>query len=262
MPTLQPHEARQMAESFGTDAARYDRARPAYPEDLITRIVTESPGRAVLAVGCGTGIEARQLQAAGCTVLGVEPDERMAAFARSSGVPVEVATFETWAADGRLFDAAVAGQSWHWIDPLAGAAKAASVLRPGGLFAAFWHVFNPPAAVGDAFAEAYHRVVPDAPFDLRAARQASPYGALLTKAGKAFGGTGAFTEPELWQYEWARTYTRDEWLDQLPTQGTLTRLPAEKLTEILTAVGAAIDKMGGTIETNFTTITLATKRTA
>src|SRR6266498_1197891 len=224
MPTLQPHEARQMAESFGTDAARYDRARPAYPEDLITRIVTESPGRAVLAVGCGTGIEARQLQAAGCTVLGVEPDERMAAFARSSGVPVEVATFETWAADGRLFD--------------------------------------PPAAVGDAFAEAYHRVVPDAPVDLRAARQGSPYGALLTKAGKAFGGTGAFTEPERWQYEWARTYTRDEWLDQLTTQGTLTRLPPEKLTEILTAVGAAIDKMGGTIETNFTTITLATKRTA
>src|SRR5215471_10092520 len=86
MPTLQPHEARQMAESFGTDAARYDRARPAYPEALITRIVTESPGSAVLDVGCGTGIEARQLQAAGCTVLGVEPDERMAAFARDSGV--------------------------------------------------------------------------------------------------------------------------------------------------------------------------------
>src|SRR5262249_48693982 len=210
MPTLQPHEARRMAESFGTDAARYDRARPAYPEALIARIVTESPGRAVLDVGCGTGIEARQLQAAGCTVLGVEPDERMASFARSTGVQVEVATFETWAANGRLFDAAVSGQSWHWIDPLAGAAKAAEGLRPGGLFGAVGQVFNPPARVREAFAEAYHRVVPDAPFDLRAARSGSPYGALLTKAGKAFTETGAFTEPTRWQYEWTRAYTRDE----------------------------------------------------
>jgi hypothetical protein len=36
-------------------------------------------------------IEARQFQAAGCKVLGVEPDARMADFARRSGVEVEVA---------------------------------------------------------------------------------------------------------------------------------------------------------------------------
>ena len=33
-----PHEHRQMAESFGTDAQGYDRTRPPYPEALVARI--------------------------------------------------------------------------------------------------------------------------------------------------------------------------------------------------------------------------------
>ncbi|NRQ40468.1 SAM-dependent methyltransferase, partial [Nonomuraea sp. NN258] len=30
----QPHRHREVAESFGTDADRYDRARPGYPQSL------------------------------------------------------------------------------------------------------------------------------------------------------------------------------------------------------------------------------------
>src|SRR3954470_5663601 len=119
MPTLppeparppKPHEHRDIAESFGTDAERYDRTRPHYPDALVERIVAACPGRDVLDVGCGTGIEARQFQATGCRVLGVEPDARMADFARGTGVEVEVATFEMWDAGGRTFDAVVSGQA-------------------------------------------------------------------------------------------------------------------------------------------------------
>src|SRR2546421_3734106 len=114
----EPHKARSMAESFGTDPQRYDRARPGYPDALVARIVDASPGPDVLDVGCGTGIEARQFRAAGCTVLGVEPDARMADFARGSGFAVEVARFEDWDPAGRIFDAVVAGTAWHWIDPV------------------------------------------------------------------------------------------------------------------------------------------------
>ncbi|MEU4316448.1 class I SAM-dependent methyltransferase [Nocardia sp. NPDC024068] len=124
-----------MATGFGADAQRYDRARPGYPDALVARIRSGAPGVSVLDVGCGTGIAARQFQAAGCTVLGVEPDPRMADFARARGVRVEVATFEAWEPDGRMFDAVIAAQSWHWVDPAAGAAKAAGVLRPGGRLA-------------------------------------------------------------------------------------------------------------------------------
>jgi len=139
-----------VAESFGTDAERYDRARPRYPDAMVDRIVAGSPGPDALDVGCGTGIAARQFQAAGCEVLGVDPDARMADLARRLGVEVEVATFEAWDPAGREFDAVVAGQAWHWIDPVAGAAKAALVLRPGGRLALFWHVFQLPPDVAQA----------------------------------------------------------------------------------------------------------------
>jgi ubiquinone/menaquinone biosynthesis C-methylase UbiE len=58
-----PHEARQVAESFGEDAERYDRTRPRYPDALIERIAATGPD--VLDVGSGTGIAARQLRAVG-----------------------------------------------------------------------------------------------------------------------------------------------------------------------------------------------------
>src|SRR5580693_6138178 len=151
------HRDRRVAESFGGDAERYDRARPDYPGALVRRIIAASPGRNVLDVGCGTGIEARQFRAAGCTVLGVEPDARMAAFARGSGIEVEVATLEAWDPAGRQFDAVIAGTAWHWVDPVAGAAQAARVLRPGGRLALFWNSFRPPPGLGEAFAAVFRR---------------------------------------------------------------------------------------------------------
>src|SRR2546430_10607199 len=118
MPTLPParapfggresHQAREIAESFGSDADRYDRARPRYPDALVDRIVAGAPRSLrnpdVLDVGCGTGIVARQFQAAGCRVLGVDPDARMAELARRHGLEVQVSTFEAWHSAGRAFD--------------------------------------------------------------------------------------------------------------------------------------------------------------
>ncbi|UWP85191.1 class I SAM-dependent methyltransferase [Dactylosporangium fulvum] len=60
-----------MAESFGSDAQRYDQARPGYPDALVARIAAGSTGPDVLDAGCGTGIAARQFQAAGRTVLDI-----------------------------------------------------------------------------------------------------------------------------------------------------------------------------------------------
>ena len=259
MPTIPPeqappaesepreaHQARQIAESFGVDAERYDRARPRYPDAMVDRIVAAGPGPDVLDVGIGTGIVARQFQAAGCTVLGVDPDARMADFARRSGVEVEVATFEAWDPAGREFDAVVAGQAWHWVDPVAGPAKAAQVLRPGGRLAVFGHVFQPPPEVAEAFEAVYRRVVPDGPFDYRATRQALDiYQEMFSKAADGIGEAGGFDPPEQWRFDWEQPYTRDAWLDLLPTQGGLTRVPPDRLAEVLDGVGTAIDAMGG-----------------
>jgi SAM-dependent methyltransferase len=249
------HELRAVAESFGSVAASYDRARPAYPAELIARVLAGSPGRTVLDVGCGTGIAARQFQAAGCTVLGVEPDARMAEFARARGLPVEVATFETWQPGGRTFDAVIAAQSWHWIDPVAGAVQAANVLRPRGRLAIFGHVYEPPAELAEAFAAAYRAVVPDAPFGTSTGRRPLElYETLYAKVGDAIRGTGRFEQAEQWRFDWQRRYTRDEWLELLPTTGGLTRLAPGQTAEILAAVGEVIDSLGGTFTMEYTTL--------
>jgi SAM-dependent methyltransferase len=261
LPVPEPHRDRRVAESFGGDAERYDRARPAYPDALVRRIIVASPGRNVLDAGCGTGIEARQFQAAGCVVLGVEPDARMAEFARGTGVEVEVATLEAWDPAGRRFDAVIAGTAWHWIDPVAGAAKAAQVLRPGGLIAPFHHVFQTPPEVLDALASAYQKAVPDSPVSLSSPRQAlDAYQALFDKIADGIRATGQFSEPEQWQFDWERTYTREDWLDQLPTQGHLTLLPPGKLAQVLERVGAAIDAMGGSFTMPYATVAVTAMR--
>lgn len=261
-PENDPHRHRQVAESFGSDAERYDRARPRYPDAMVDRIVAASPGPGVLDVGCGTGIAARQFQAAGCEVLGVEPDARMADFARRGGVEVEVATFEDWDAAGRVFDAVVAGTAWHWVDPVAGAAKAARVLRPGGRLAAFWHVFELPPGVAEAFGEVYRRVVPDSPFVFQGMGNAlEGYQVLFTKAADGIREAGGFGDPEQWRFDWECSYTREAWLDQLPTSGALTRLPPDRLAEVLEGVGGAIDEMGGAFTMPYTTVVVTAART-
>ena len=252
-----------MAESFGADAERYDRTRPPYPAALMERIVAASPGPEILDVGAGTGIEARQFRDAGCRVLAVEPDPRMAEFARRSGVEVELATFENWDAAQRRFDAVVAGTAWHWVDPLAGAAKAATVLRRGGLLAPFHHVQQPPAEVGEALAEAFRQAAPDSPLTLtpqlvHAALDA--YQPLFARFAEGIRSSEAFGEPEQWQFPWERDYTRDEWLDHLPTHGGLTRLPPHVLAGVLDRVGAVIDELGGTITVHYTTVAVTAVR--
>ncbi|BDT90359.1 MULTISPECIES: class I SAM-dependent methyltransferase [Nocardia] len=250
-----------MAVSFGVDAQRYDQARPGYPEALVARILAGTPGVDVLDVGCGTGIAARQFQAAGCRVLGVEPDARMADFARARGLRVEVATFEAWQPGGRMFDAVVAAQSWHWVDPVAGVAKAAGVLRPGGRLAIFGHVYEPPAEVAEPFAAAYRRVAPDSPLSGRPARRPLElYRTGYAKIADHIRDTGRFGDPEQWRFDWQQSYTRDQWLELLPTTGGLTRLRPDQLAEILNAVGDAIDALGGSFTMDYTTLAATAAR--
>lgn len=220
--------------------------RTPYPDALIERVLAASPGRDVLDVGCGTGIVARQFRATGATVLGVDPDARMVEFARRSGVEAEVATFEAWDPAGRTFDAVVAGQAWHWVDPVAGPAKAVRVLRPGGRLAVFGHVFRAPPAVEQAAATALRRVAPDSPFaGTPAGDMLEVYRAGFVATADSIRRAGGFAEPEQWRFDREQSYTRDEWLDHLPTTGALTRLAPEQLAEMLDAVGAAVDELGG-----------------
>ncbi|MGH2874149.1 MAG: class I SAM-dependent methyltransferase [Solirubrobacteraceae bacterium] len=271
MPTLisrsgcspsEPHRARQVAESFGTDPERYDRTRPRYPEALIDRIIAASPGPDVLDVGIGTGVCAQPFQAAGCRVLGVEVDPRMAEFARTHGLDVEVAKFEDWDPAGRTFDTIIAGMTWHWIDPVVGAAKAAALLRPQGRLALFWNVQQPPSELAEAFSDVYRRVLPGTPFANAPRDPVAAYSRFLDTAAAAIEATGKFNEPERWRLDWDRAYGKHEWLEQVPTFGGHSEFPPATLEQLLFGIGAAIDRAGGSFTMRYATLAVTTTESA
>ncbi|MGH2895646.1 MAG: class I SAM-dependent methyltransferase [Solirubrobacteraceae bacterium] len=252
-----------MAESFGTDPERYDRTRPRYPQELVDRIIATSPGADMLDVGCGTGIAARQFQAAGLRVLGLDIDPRMAGFAKRRGLEVEVAKFEDWDAAGRTFDAVIAGQTWHWIDQVAGAEKAAHVLRPQGRLAVFRNDPQLPRELTKAFGEVYRRVLPDLALNPHPQpnRGSTAGDTLSDKSIPGLRQAGGFGKPERWTFDWRRTYTGAEWLDGLPTSGLLNRLPHDTLQRLLEGIRTAIEAtVNNSFSVHYTTAAVTATR--
>lgn len=247
---------RRRAGSFGDDAEQYDRVRPPYPGPLVDDLMAEGP-TTVLDVGCGTGIASRLFAARGCDVLGLEPDARMASVARRHGVAVEEGTFEEWEARSRRFDLLIAGQSWHWVDPQRGAAKAAEVLRPGGRIGLFWNQSNPLPPADAALQRAYDRCAPELGRHsvLLGQRDLSLYGAIAD----AVRATGRFGPVAMRQFDHHVTYPTERWLELSATHSDHRTLPPDQLAALLGALRTEIDGCGGQVPVRYET-TLVTGR--
>jgi SAM-dependent methyltransferase len=153
-PRLNLFTNRQRANSFGGAAENYDAFRPRYPDQLIDDVLAPRPRR-VLEGGAGTGIASMQLIERGVDLLAVEPDARMAAIARSKGIPVELATFEDWDPVGRRFDLVVFAASFHWVDPAVALPKIRELLHDGGKLALIWNRLRPTSPTRAEFEAIY-----------------------------------------------------------------------------------------------------------
>jgi hypothetical protein len=126
----------------------------------------------------------------------------------------------------------------------------------------FWNSFLPPPGLSEAMGAAFRRAMPDRP----AAHSGMPgpdgYSLLCAKAAEGMRQVGGFGEPEQWRFDWERPYTRDEWLDQVPTFGGLgQRMPAAALNELLATIGTAIDTLlGGSFIVGYATVAVSAVR--
>lgn len=251
------HAERHRAESFGAVAELYDRSRPSYPPALVDALLEQPVSRA-LDVGCGTGIAAALLAQRGVEVLGVEVDARMAALARSRGLTVEVARFEDWDDAGRRFELVTSAQAWHWVDPVAGAAKAASVLAPGGRLCVFWNLADPPAEFLERVNPVYERLAPGV----------ERYSVLLGRgrrerarpALEAIAANGDFADAQARTFPWSRSYDTQAWLAQLMTHSDHQTLPVRQREALLEAVGAELDALGGSFEMRYEAVLGSARR--
>ena len=134
-------------------------------------------------------------------------------------------------------------------------------LRPGGRLAVFWNAFQPSPLLGEAFAEVYRQVLPGLP-NVWAGPILDAYLRMCAKAADGMRQAGAFGGPEQWRFGWDRSYTRGEWLDQVPTFGGHAQLPPAQLGDLLAGIGAAIDAVSGSFTMHYTTVTVTAVRLA
>ena len=80
------------------------------------------------------------------------------------------------------------------------------------------------------------------------------------RAADGIRAAGAFGEPQEWLSRWSRPYTRDEWLDLVPTTGGFGRLPAGVQAELLAGLGAAVDAAGGAFTMGYATLAVTAAR--
>jgi SAM-dependent methyltransferase len=126
---------------FDQAAEDYHRTRPVCPPqvfDDLVRLTGLAPGDRVAEIGCGTGQATVPLAERGLAMTAVELGAELAALARYrlAGFPdvkVVTAAFEAWAPADPPFDAVVAFNALHWIDPHLRYAKPHELLRPGGV---------------------------------------------------------------------------------------------------------------------------------
>jgi hypothetical protein len=143
-----------------------------------------------------------------------------------------------------------AAQSWHWVDPERGPARAHELLRPRGWLALFW---NSGALDGcawhDELQPIYDRFAPELSHErLKPQLMSGVAGHLAT-----IGASDRFEPPVVRHLPWVARYTTAAYVALLATHSNHRLLPDDQRAALHGAIAEAIDAQGGEIEHPYTT---------
>lgn len=126
---------------FSDRVEDYVKYRPHYPKAILSLLEPFGP---VADIGSGTGISTELLLTHGDKVYAVEPNTEMRQKAEEllggepNFVSVDGTAEATGLPDGSV-DLVVAGQAFHWFDPVKARQEFVRILRPGGRVALIWN---------------------------------------------------------------------------------------------------------------------------
>jgi SAM-dependent methyltransferase len=258
---------------FGADPRNYDAIRPSYPEPIYEFLKATGALRAhasTLEIGAGSGIATRGLLDHGVDPLTIlEPDTRFAPLLTSlvKSYEAEVrfihASFEDAELPRSYYDLVAAATSFHWIQPSIGLAKVASVLKPGGHVALWWHVFG-DVDREDPYHEATQTILRPLSSSPSGGPDAVPF-ALDTPARlRDFSHTGQFEAPECMAHRWKLVLNTEQVGALYATFSSVSRLPEEQRKIVLhQLMEVAETHFGGRVERNMVTpVYVARRRTS
>lgn len=205
---------------FDTVAANYAAGRPDYPAELYDTLETvlgrPLAGADVIDLGAGTGIASRQLTERGAVVTAIELSAPMIQqlAASSPGVRPVRASATALPLRDDCADLVTSAQAWHWMDPALAIPAFLRVLRPGGVFAAWWNFTH-----RDSEWE-HEQELRIEGADPNWRKVSGPYG----KRDNEFGTDGRLV-PITHEFSWQRTISLDRHLDNLLSKSYVALLP-------------------------------------
>lgn len=262
--------ARNQSTIFGEVADLYDRSRPAYPAQLFDWIgVVSNIGNSALVVdvGCGTGKSSEWFVRNGHTVVGIEPDHRMAAIASaklhdSNRFTIETVEFQNWLGLTAPADLVISGQAWHWADPLTRFRSAHATLKDHGWLCVFW---NQPEVHSDEIHKNIDKVYDLLPPNVKQAfddTRLPGSKSAITAASPAdeFDESKCFGSVKRFNFSWDLEVTSQSHVENLLTQSTHRLLPTEYRSRLLNEIADVIDSHGGSYIQTFNTHAYAAMR--
>lgn len=254
-----PSDRDRLRLTFGTDAERYDRVRPGYPEQLfddLAQLACIGPGCRVLEIGVGTGQATIPLAQRGCRLVGVELSPQLAAVAERkleafANASMVVSAFEDWPLPVEPFDAVVSATAFHWIDPAVRVTRAADALRADGALAtiATHHVAGGSVGFFDEVQTCYELWNPPTPEDPRLSRAAE-----IASSSAELDVSGRFGPAIFRRYEWEMAYSTAEYRDLLLSYSGHIDLEPASQDGLLACIAELIDsRYGGQITKRYLT---------
>jgi protein-L-isoaspartate O-methyltransferase len=238
-------------------ADAYNRARPRYPMQLVSRIVELAEldqDAIILEVGCGPGTATTSFAKLSFSMTCVEPSLAACELARQNcaqypNVEVKNTTFEEWELEPGKFNAVLSATAFHWIPAEIGYPKAADALKDNGSLILMLNMqIQPDYEVYQVLHEVYQIHAPSlGQYETRETQEKNfrSFGNFAINSGRFQN----LVSQELWCQV---SYSIDDYLMLLSTYSPYIALEPQKRDFLFTGLREALEKKcGESIEVSY-----------